>query len=114
MARAGAVVAPSVKTRQLSYATRVAPVVGAYVVKRELRTERAKPGASRARFGVAAARAWGAERVKAIVLEYGGFFTKIGQLMGTAQQMMPEAYVEAFSQTMDANPPTSFAAVRAR
>jgi aarF domain-containing kinase len=43
---------------------------------------------------------------------YGGFFTKIGQLMGTAQQMMPEAYVRAFSRTMDANPPVPFVFVR--
>lgn len=112
VARAGAVVAP-IKTRQLSYATRVAPVVGAYVVKRELINLSTKPGSSRRDLAWEKTHAWGAERVKAIVLEYGGFFTKIGQLMGTAQQMMPEAYVEAFSQTMDANPPTPFAAVRA-
>ena len=112
VARASATVAP-IKTRQLSYATRVAPVVGAYVVKRELINLRTKPGSSRRDAAWEKTHAWGAERVKAIVLEYGGFFTKIGQLMGTAQQMMPEAYVEAFSQTMDANPPTPFAAVRA-
>lgn len=112
VARASATVAP-IKTRQLSYATRVAPVVGAYVVKRELINLTTKPGSSRRDAAWEKTHAWGAERVKAIVLEYGGFFTKIGQLMGTAQQMMPEAYVEAFSQTMDANPPTPFAAVRA-
>ena len=112
VARASARVAP-IKTRQLSYATRVAPVVGAYVVKRELINLTTKPGSSRRDAAWEKTHAWGAERVKAIVLEYGGFFTKIGQIMGTAQQMMPEAYVEAFSQTMDANPPTPFAAVRA-
>ena len=111
--RAGAAIAP-IKTRQISYAIRVAPLVGAYAARREWIRARTEPGTRERDAAWRATHAWGAERVKAIVLEYGGFFTKIGQLMGTAQQMMPEAYVEAFSQTMDANPPAPFAAVRAK
>ena len=111
--RAGAAVAP-IKTRQLSYATRVAPVVGAYAARRAWIRARTARGSPERDAAWHATHAWGADRVKAIVLEYGGFFTKIGQLMGTAQQMMPEAYVEAFSQTMDANPPAPFSAVRAK
>lgn len=111
VSRAGYVVAP-IKTRQISYATRVAPVVASYVARREWINVTTKPGTNERSEKWGKTHVWGAERIEAIVRVYGGFFTKIGQLMGTAQQMMPEAYVRAFSRTMDANPPAAFAFVR--
>ena len=111
VSRAGAVVAP-IKTRQISYATRVAPVVASYVARREWINATTKPGTKTRTEKWENTHVWGASRVEAIVLRYGGFFTKIGQLMGTARQMMPEAYVSVFSRTMDANPPAPFAKVR--
>jgi hypothetical protein len=106
VSRAGYVVAP-IKTRQISYATRVAPVVASYVARREWINVTTKPGTNERSEKWEKTHVWGAERIEAIVRVYGGFFTKIGQLMGTAQQMMPEAYVRAFSRTMDANPPAA-------
>ena len=38
--------------------------------------------------------------------------SQIGQIMATAEQMMPVAYINAFSQTLDANPPVPFAMVK--
>ena len=111
--RAGRAVAPGA-TRRVAYAAQVAPVVGAYVVKREIINRTTGKNTRRRDAAWSSTHRWGAGKISAIITERGGFFTKIGQLMGTAQQMMPEAYVEAFAKTMDANPPVSFHVVRAK
>jgi predicted unusual protein kinase regulating ubiquinone biosynthesis (AarF/ABC1/UbiB family) len=59
-----------------------------------------------------AAHALGARRAERIIRDFGGFYRKVGQIMGTASQMMPEAYVEAFAATMDDNPPVPFSRIR--
>tara|TARA_B110000977_G_scaffold195548_1_gene274216 strand:+ start:4589 stop:7447 length:2859 start_codon:yes stop_codon:yes gene_type:complete len=109
--RIGQTIAP-LKTRQVMYGTRVAPVVGAYVVKKEIITRTTEKGSNNRNIKWEKTHAWGSDQIKKIVLEYGGFFTKIGQIMGTAEQMMPSAYITAFSQTMDANPRVAFSVVK--
>ena len=40
-----------------------------------------------------------------IIEDFGGFYRKVGQIMGTAKQMMPAPYLECFADSMDNNPP---------
>jgi aarF domain-containing kinase len=42
--------------------------------------------------------------MEAVIHDFGGFYRKVGQICGTAKQMMPDAYLECFSRTMDNNP----------
>jgi aarF domain-containing kinase len=47
---------------------------------------------------------WGSKQMEAVIHDFGGFYRKVGQICGTAKQMMPDAYLECFSRTMDNNP----------
>lgn len=49
---------------------------------------------------------WAAPRVGQVSDRLGGYFPKVGQIMGTASQMMPKCYVDVFASTMDNNPPS--------
>ena len=50
--------------------------------------------------------------MRRVIADFGGFYRKVGQIMGTARQMMPDPYIEAFAETMDNNPPVPFKHVR--
>ena len=99
------------ETRRAEYAVRVAPVVVAYAAKKRLiRATIKQPAARDAAWNET--HAWGAREMERVICDFGGFFRKVGQIMGTAKQMMPPAYLESFSRTMDANPPTPFPVVK--
>ena len=49
---------------------------------------------------------WAAPKVGHVSDVLGGYFPKVGQIMGTASQMMPKCYVDIFASTMDNNPPS--------
>lgn len=104
------------QTRRFEYATRVAPIVGAYAVKKRVLATTIRgvgeEADARRRDAWDAQHRWGAARAEGVIRDFGGFYRKVGQIMGTARQMMPEPYLEAFSATMDNNPPTKFARVR--
>ena len=55
---------------------------------------------------------WGSAEMRRVIADFGGFYRKVGQIMGTARQMMPEPYIEAFAETMDNNPPVPFPVVK--
>ena len=103
-------------TRRFEYATRVAPIVGAYAAKKKLIATTIRGAgeevAERRRRAWDAQHRWGAARMEAVIRDFGGFYRKVGQIMGTARQMMPDPYLEAFSATMDNNPPTRYGRVR--
>jgi len=48
---------------------------------------------------------WGVRKMDSLIDDFGGFFRKIGQIMGTASHLMPPQYVECFSRTMDNHRP---------
>ena len=99
------------KTRQAAYAARVAPIVTAYGAMKVAAPALIRDPTKRAN-AWRAAHALGARRAERIIRDFGGFYRKVGQIMGTASQMMPEAYVEAFAATMDDNPPVPFSRIR--
>jgi len=96
--------------RKVDYSMRVAPVIASYMI--------AKKRISRIQDPVKRDEAWerqhqwGAARMRDVIEDFGGFFRKVGQIAGTAKQMMPAPYIECFSKTMDNNPPVSFRKVR--
>ena len=65
------------KTRTVLYATKVAPMVGAYVVRREIITRTSEKGSVNRDLKWEKTHVWGSEKIKTIVLEHGGFFTKV-------------------------------------
>ena len=89
---------------------RVAPIVAAYGVKKPLIRRKKLPSQRDAAW--LAMHRWGAAEMRRVIADFGGFYRKVGQIMGTAKQMMPPAYLESFSRTMDANPPTPFPVVK--
>ena len=103
------IVAPR-QARKIDYSMRVAPVLASYMVakKRIARfDDLEKRDAAWER-----QHQWGAARMRDVIEDFGGFYRKVGQIAGTAKQMMPAPYIECFSKTMDNNPPVSFRKVR--
>ena len=100
------------KKRSIEYSLRVAPVMTSYILlKHKHKLLYAdKPGKRALSWDQQ--HEWGAEQVAEIIADFGGFYRKVGQIAGTASQMMPRPYVEKFSKTMDDNPPTPFYVVR--
>jgi aarF domain-containing kinase len=98
------------KTRRVEYAVRVAPIVAAYGVKKPLIRRKKLPSQRDAAW--LAMHRWGAAEMRRVIADFGGFYRKVGQIMGTARQMMPDPYIEAFAETMDNNPPVPFKHVR--
>jgi len=56
--------------------------------------------------------AWAAERARRLVADFGGFYTKLGQITGTCSHLMPPEWVEALSETMENNAPVQFQIIR--
>ena len=50
--------------------------------------------------------------MESVIHDFGGFYRKVGQICGTAKQMMPDAYLECFSRTMDNNPQVPFRVIK--
>lgn len=98
------------KTRRAEYAVRVAPIVAAYGVKKPLIKRKKLPSQRDAAW--LAMHRWGSAEMRRVIADFGGFYRKVGQIMGTARQMMPEPYIEAFAETMDNNPPVPFPVVK--
>ena len=100
------------KKRSIEYSLRVAPVMTSYILlKHKHKLLYAdKPGKRALSWDQQ--HEWGAEQVAEIIADFGGFYRKVGQIAGTASQMMPRPYVEKYSKTMDDTPPTSFYIVR--
>ncbi|KAJ8613110.1 hypothetical protein CTAYLR_004786 [Chrysophaeum taylorii] len=95
--------------RELVVNSRIAPVLASYVVAK--RRIKFLPISKRAA-AWDRQHAWGAERARRIVQEFGGFYTKLGQITGTAAHLMPPEWVRALGETMDRNPPAPFAQIR--
>lgn len=95
--------------RELAVNSRVTPVLLSYVAqkRRIRRLPRDQRDAAWDR-----QHEWGSERARRIVMEFGGFYTKIGQVTGTAAHLMPRQWVDSLSESMDNNPPVSFRRVR--
>ena len=96
--------------RKVDYSLRVAPVIASYMAAKKrigrIRDEEKRDQAWDRQ------HQWGAARMRDVIEDFGGFYRKVGQIAGTAKQMMPAPYIECFSKTMDNNPPVSFRAVR--
>ena len=105
------IVAPR-KKRSIEYSLRVAPVMTSYILLKHKHKllYRDKPGKRALSWD--AQHEWGAQKMSEIIADFGGFYRKVGQIAGTASQMMPRAYIERFSRTMDDNPPTPFYIIR--
>ena len=50
---------------------------------------------------------WGAQRVKKMILELGGFYLKVGQVFATKSDLLPPQYVAALKSVFDDCPPVS-------
>ena len=100
------------KKRSIEYSLRVAPVMTSYILLKQKHKllYADKPGKRALSWDQQ--HEWGAEKMAEIIADFGGFYRKVGQIAGTASQMMPRPYVEKFSKTMDDNPPTPFYIVR--
>ena len=100
------------KKRSIEYSLRVAPVMTSYILLKQKHKllYADKPGKRALSWDQQ--HEWGAEQMAEIIADFGGFYRKVGQIAGTASQMMPRPYVEKFSKTMDDNPPTPFYIVR--
>ncbi len=100
------------KKRSIEYSLRVAPVMTSYLLLKQKHKllYADKPGKRALSWDQQ--HEWGAEQMAEIIADFGGFYRKVGQIAGTASQMMPRPYVEKFSKTMDDNPPTPFYIVR--
>jgi aarF domain-containing kinase len=100
------------KKRSIEYSLRVAPVMTSYILLKQKHKllYADKPGKRALSWDQQ--HEWGAEQMTEIIADFGGFYRKVGQIAGTASQMMPRPYVEKFSKTMDDNPPTPFYIVR--
>ena len=96
--------------RKIDYSMRVAPVIGSYLIAKR-RIARIRDAEKRDE-AWERQHQWGAERMRDVIEDFGGFYRKVGQIAGTAKQMMPAPYIECFSKTMDNNPPVSFREVR--
>ena len=98
------------QARKVEYSLRVAPVLASYMVAKR-RIARIEDGEKRDQ-AWERQHQWGAARMRDVIEDFGGFYRKVGQIAGTAKQMMPAAYIDCFSKTMDNNPPVSFRKVR--
>jgi len=96
--------------RKIDYSVRVAPVIASYMVAKR-RIGRIKDEKKRDAAWELQHR-WGAAKMRDVIEDFGGFYRKVGQIAGTAKQMMPAPYIECFSKTMDNNPPVPFRVVR--
>ena len=96
--------------RKVDYSMRVAPVIASYMIAKR-RIGRFKE-VERRDVEWEKQHHWGAARMRDVIEDFGGFYRKVGQIAGTAKQMMPAPYIECFSKTMDNNPPVSFRLVR--
>ena len=81
------------------------PLLSSYGVKR-WRLKRLPPDARDAAWD--SHHLWAAERGRRLVADLAGFYTKVGQITGSLNQMMPPAWCDALAETMDAAPPRSF------
>ncbi|KAH8058582.1 hypothetical protein JL722_5799 [Aureococcus anophagefferens] len=88
--------------RSLAASGKIVPIAASYVACRR-RAARAAPEDRDAVWD--AQHAWAAERARRLVRDMGGFYLKVGQITGAAAQMMPEAWVDALAETMEANAP---------
>ena len=48
---------------------------------------------------------WGAEKVKTMILELGGFYLKVGQVFATKSDLLPPQYIAALKSVFDDCPP---------
>ena len=48
---------------------------------------------------------WGAQKVKRMILELGGFYLKVGQVFATKSDLLPPQYVAALKSVFDDCPP---------
>jgi len=48
---------------------------------------------------------WGAERIRKMILELGGFYLKVGQVFATKSDLLPPQYVSALKSVFDDCPP---------
>eukprot|EP00899_Mesostigma_viride_P008475 jgi/Mesvir1/17629/Mv08852-RA.2 len=94
--------------RKLRFMGRVAPVFTGYHMRRFYILS--KPRAKRDAMWDAT-HEWGSRRIQRVIEDMTGFFPKVGQIMGTAIQMMPLCYIRCFVATMDSNPPVPFAQI---
>ena len=101
-----AVVAPGA-LRSLRFYGHLLPVVAGYVrclVWDSKRPEyRDDPDACQALWD--RRHEWGAERVRRMVLELGGFYLKVGQVFATKSDLLPPQYVAALKSVFDDCPP---------
>ena len=95
--------------RSLAASGKIFPIAASYVACRR-RAARAAPEDRDAVWD--AQHAWAAERARRLVRDMGGFYLKVGQITGAAAQMMPEAWVDALAETMEANAPAPARVVR--
>lgn len=98
------------QTRRFEYAVRVAPIVAAYGVKKKLIAR--KMEVARRDAAWEKQHRWGSRQMESVIHDLGGFYRKVGQICGTARQMMPGAYLECFARTMDNNPPVPFRVIK--
>lgn len=95
--------------RELAVNARITPVLASYMIAK--RRIRALPPSERAA-AWDMQHEWGSERARRIVEDFGGFYTKLGQITGTAAHLMPRQWVRALGETMDNNPPVPFSTIR--
>ena len=55
---------------------------------------------------------WGAEKVKTMILELGGFYLKVGQVFATKSDLLPPQYIAALKSVFDDCPPVAARAVK--
>ena len=94
------------KHRELASGMKILPVATSYVFSR--RRIARLPSAAARDAAWDAQHAWAAERARRLVRDLGGFFLKVGQITGSAAQMMPRAWVEALAETMESNEAAPF------
>ena len=92
------------KKRSIEYSLRVAPVMTSYILLKHKHKLLCADKPGKRALSWDQQHEWGAEQVAEIIADFGGFYRKVGQIAGTASQMMPRPYVEKFSKTMDDNP----------
>ena len=108
-----AVVAPGA-LRSLRFYGHLLPVIAGYVRclvwDSKRRKYRDDPDACQALWD--RRHAWGAERVRRMVLELGGFYLKVGQVFATKSDLLPPQYVAALKSVFDDCPPLPGAVAR--
>ena len=99
-------------SRKLRVAQRLAPVYARYFFEKRRIQGIRDPEARSAAWG--RVHEWGAIRVAAVVTDFGGFYTKVSQIFGSATQMVPPAYIRRLLVAEHAfgAPPVPFELVR--